>query len=68
MSGIIRTCTIDTFERRDVATVVIAGAFLQTKISKGEKHVHVILDGIMSEVLEKLAPETYQTHVHGRHK
>ena len=35
---------IDPFKRRDVATVDIPGAFLRTKMPKGEDNVHVILD------------------------
>ena len=54
---------IDTFEKRDVATVNIPGAFLQTKMPKGEKDVHVILDGRMAELFTKIAPETYQEYV-----
>ena len=60
------TCMIDAYEGRDVATVDIPGAFLQTKMPKGEKDVHVILDGRMAELLAKIAPETYQEYVHQR--
>ena len=60
---IMLTCMIDAFEKRDVATVDIPGAFLQTKMPKEEKDVHVILDGRMAELLAKIAPETYQEYV-----
>jgi hypothetical protein len=60
------TCMIDAFEKRDVATVDIPGAFLQTKMPKGEDDVHVILDGRMAELLAKIDPETYQEYVHQR--
>ena len=55
----MRTCMIDAFEKRDVATVDIPGAFLQTKIPKGEGDVHVILDNQMTELLAKIVPESY---------
>ena len=54
---------IDAFEKREVTTVDIPGAFLQTKMPKGEKDVHVILDGRMAKLLAKNAPETYQEYV-----
>ena len=57
------TCMIDAYEKRDVATVDINGAFLQTKMPRGEKDVHIILDGRMAELLAKIAPETYQEYV-----
>ena len=51
---------IGAFEKRDVTTVDIPGAFLQTKMPRGEADTHVILDGQMAEFLAKIAPETYQ--------
>ena len=39
------TYMIGAFEKRDVATVDIPGAFLQTKMPKGEDDVHMILNG-----------------------
>ena len=64
LAGIMLTCMIDAFEKRDVATVDIPGAFLQTKMPKDEDDVHVILDGRMAELLAKIAPDTYQEYVH----
>ena len=66
LAAIMLTCMIDAFEKRDVATANIPGAFLQTKMPKGEDDVHVILDGRMAELLAKIAPETYQEYVHQR--
>ena len=60
------TGMINTFEKRDVATVDIPGEFLQTKMPKGEDDVHVILDGQMTELHANIAPETYQEDVHQR--
>ena len=64
LAGIMLTCMIDAFEGRDVATVDIPGAFLQTKLPKDEKDVHVVLDGRMTELLAKICPKTYQEYVH----
>ncbi len=66
LAGIMLTCMIDAFERRDVATVDIPGAFLQTRMPDDEKDVHVVLDGRMAELLAKISPETYQKYVHHR--
>ena len=57
---------IDAFEHRDVATVDIPGAFLQTKMPKGEKGAHVVFDGRMAELLVKISPSTYQEYIHQR--
>ena len=66
LAGIMLTCMIDTYEGRDVATVDIPGAFLQTRMLASEKDVHVILDGRMAELLAKIDPKTYQEYVHQR--
>ena len=41
LAGLIITCVIDAHEKRDVATVDIPGAFLQTKMPNNEDDVHV---------------------------
>lgn len=65
--GIMLTCKIvEAFEQRDVATVDIPGAILQTKMPEDEEDVHVVLDGRMAELLAKIEPETYQNYVHHR--
>ena len=51
---------IDAFKKRDVATVDIPRALLQTKVPKGEDDVHLLLDGRMAVLLAKIAPNTYQ--------
>ena len=60
------TCMIDAFEKRDIATVDISGAILETKMPKGEDDAHVILDGQITELLAKIDPETYQKYFHQR--
>lgn len=60
LAGLIITCVIDAYEGRDVTTVDIPGAFLQTRMPANEKEVHVVLDGQMAELLAKISPETYQ--------
>ena len=64
LAGLIITCVIDSHEKRDVATVDIPGAFLQTKMPQNEDDVHVVLDGKIAELLAKIFPDTYQKYVH----
>ena len=65
-TSIMLSCMIDAYEKRDVATADIPGAFLQTKWPKGERDVHVMLDGEMAMLLAKIDPTTYQKYVHHR--
>lgn len=64
LQGIMLTCMIDAYEKRDVATVDIPGAFLQAKMPEEDRDVHVVLDGRMAELLAKISPEDYQKFVH----
>ena len=63
-ASLVISCVIDAFENRDVATLDIPGAFLQTKMPDDEDEVHVILEGRMAELLAKISPDTYQKYVH----
>ena len=65
LAGLIMTCVIDAYAGRDVATVDIPWAFLQTKMPSEEK-VHVVLEGRIAELLAKIAPDVYQKFVHHR--
>eukprot|EP00984_Skeletonema_dohrnii_P028998 scaffold19286_cov169-Skeletonema_dohrnii-CCMP3373.AAC.1 len=60
LMGIMLTCMIDAYEKRDVATVDIPGAFLQTKVPEDDRDIHVVLDGRMAELLAKISPADYQ--------
>ena len=64
LAGIMLTCMVDAYEKRDVATADIPGAFIQTKMPKEDRDVHVVLDGRMAELLAKISPDDYQKYVH----
>ena len=64
LTGIMLTCMIDAYEKRDVATADIPGAFIQTKMPEEDRDVHVVLDGRMAELLAKISPDDYQKYVH----
>ena len=66
LAGLILTCIIDAYEGRDVATLDIPGAFLQARVPKDDRDVHVVLDGRMAELLAKISPETYRKYLHRR--
>jgi hypothetical protein len=65
LARLIMTCVIDAYEKRDVATVDIPGAFLQTKMPS-DKKVHVVLEGRIAELLAKITPDVYREFVHHR--
>jgi len=64
LASIMLSCAIDTHEGRDVATVDIPGAFLQTEMQEDEPDVHVVMEGKIAELLEKIHPPTYHEYVH----
>jgi hypothetical protein len=64
LMAIMLTCMIDAYEKRDVATVDIPGAFLQAKVPEEDRDIHVVLDGRMAELLGKISPVDYQKYVH----
>ena len=59
LHALFLTCIIDAIEGRDVATVDIPGAFLQTEMPDDEPAVHIKLTGQMVKLLYKLDPERY---------
>ena len=59
--ALMLTCVIDAMERRDVATVDIPGAFVQTDM-KGDD-VHMKMEGKMAELLVKLDPKLYRKYI-----
>ena len=60
IESLVLSCTIDTREGRDVATVDIPGAFMQADM---DKLVHVKLEGQMDELLVRLDPKLYRKYV-----
>ena len=60
IESVMMSCTIDAAEGRDVATVDIPGAFMQ---SDQEDMVHMKLQGPMAELLVKLEPKLYRKYI-----
>ena len=58
--SLLLTCLIDALERRDVATVDIPGAFMQSDMEGEETHMK--LEGKMVDILEKIDPALYSKY------
>ncbi|VEU33958.1 unnamed protein product [Pseudo-nitzschia multistriata] len=63
--ALVLSCIIDAIEGRDVATVDIPGAFLQTPMPEGED-VYIRLDGTMAELLCRVDPKMYRKYLVNR--
>jgi hypothetical protein len=59
IESVMLSCVIDAMERRDIATVDIPGAFMQTDM---DELVHVKLEGKMAELLVLIDPKLYRKH------
>jgi hypothetical protein len=59
LNALFLTCIQEAIEERDVATVDIPGAFLQTDMPTDEPPVHIRLTGKMAMLLTQLDPVRY---------
>lgn len=60
IEAVFLSCLIDAYERHDVGTVDVPGAFMQTDM---DELVHVRLTGTMAELLAQLDPTLYRKHI-----
>jgi len=66
LEAIILTATIDTNEERDIMTMDIPNAFIQTELpqpEKGDDRVIMKITGELVNVLVKLNPDTYEGYL-----
>ena len=61
VEALLISATMDAYERRDVATVDIPGAFMQADMVG---NVHVKLEGRLAELLAKIDPKTYNKYLY----
>ena len=61
--AVILSCVIDAKEQRDVATIEIPNAFIQTCVEKIENMATIIVQGTLVDVLVEIAPEIYGLYV-----
>ena len=57
------TSCIYAHEKRDVATVDVPGAFLHNNVDPEDDTVHMILQGVLAELMVKVEPELYRKYV-----
>ena len=66
LESIMLTAVIDAYEERDVMTVDIPNAFIQTKMPEtkaGEERVIMKITGVLVDMLVQLNPELYGPYV-----
>jgi hypothetical protein len=56
------SCTIDAKEERDVGVVDLPAAFMQVRM-KGERTVHMKLEGKMAELMVQIDPKMYRKYI-----
>jgi hypothetical protein len=61
--AVLLTGVIDAKQRRDVMTLDIPNAFVQTKIPEGEEKIIMKIRGALVDILCEIAPEVYQEYV-----
>jgi hypothetical protein len=61
--AILLTAVIDAEEGRDVATVDIPNAFVQTDIPDGDEKIIMKIKGALVDMLVEIDPELYRDHV-----
>ena len=59
--GLMLSCMVDVMKDREVATVDIPGAFLQTDYDKVD--IHIKLEGAMVTLIEDIDPEYYKDFI-----
>ena len=61
--ALLTTAVIDAKQNRDIITLDIPNAFVQTSIPQGEEKVIMKIRGVLVDILCDLAPEVYQAYV-----
>lgn len=63
-NALLLTCIIDANEGRDVMTIDIPNAFIQTKVQNPKHRALIKIKGILVDVLLEIAPDVYMDYVH----
>ena len=61
--ALLTTAVIDAKQNRDVITLDIPNAFVQTPMPKSEQRVIMRINGLLVEYLDELFPETYSEYI-----
>ncbi len=65
LESIILTSTIEAHENRDVATIDVPNAFIQTEVEykEGEEWITLKVQGVLVDMLVKMEPEIYKDRI-----
>jgi Reverse transcriptase (RNA-dependent DNA polymerase) len=63
LESVLLTATIDALEERDVATIDIPNAFVQTRLENDADKAIMRMRGRLAELMVKVAPEIYSKYV-----
>jgi hypothetical protein len=63
LESVLLTSVVDAEERRDVATIDIPNAFIQTKLENEEDMAIMRMRGKLAELMVKVAPEVYRKYI-----
>jgi hypothetical protein len=63
LESILLTAVIDEKEERDIMTVDVPNAFIQTALPQGEERVTMKITGVLVDLLVQMAPEVYGSYV-----
>jgi len=64
VESVMLSCIIDAKEGRDVATINIPNAFIQSKVEDEKDQCVIKLRGVLVDILEDIAPGVYMPYVH----
>ena len=63
VESVLLSCIIDAEEGRDVATVDIPNAFIQTQVEDEQDQCVIRLRGFVVDLLEEIAPDVYKPYI-----
>jgi Reverse transcriptase (RNA-dependent DNA polymerase) len=63
-NALMLSCIVDAHEERDVMTIDIPNAFIQTKVENPTDRALIKIKGLLVDVLLEIAPEVYGKYVH----
>jgi hypothetical protein len=62
--SLLLTCLIDAHEGRDVMTIDIPNAFIQTRVQDPKQRALIKIKGLLVDTLVEIAPKVYKPFVH----
>ncbi|MGL5934919.1 MAG: reverse transcriptase domain-containing protein, partial [Cetobacterium sp.] len=62
--ALLLTCVVEAHEGRDIMTIDIPNAFIQTKVKDPKQRALIKIKGILVDILVDIAPHVYKEFVH----